>query len=166
MNLRSTGQQAGPPTGKPVVIDPVLVTPAVPVYFAGDHGPVPVTGPIYCSRLFATTVIAKQEAWALAHHFALVHVGVYNPRKARHADGTPIEPPRWSNHAYGGAEDWKGVITENGHGQFLTVDDLQTNAPAKYRELIDAVTAAIKSAGKKPEIVDEGGWVHLGMYPQ
>lgn len=166
MKLEATTQWSNRPTGAPNVVNPVKATLDCPVYYYGENGPVPSFSPVYCAGTFARTVLAAIEEWCVKHHFALVHVGIYNPRPARKANGQEITPKRWSNHAYGCAIDFKGIKVNHGKGGFLSVDILQADAPAKWRELLDAVSDAMKAANLKPEMVDEGGWYHMGYFPR
>ena len=153
------------PDGAPSVLNPVSVKLDVLVYYYGNSGPQLVKSPIYCAELYAKTVLTVLNTWATKYCFAIVHVGFYNPRMARHADGTPIKPARWSNHAYGSAGDIKGIIA--GDKLFISMPDLKANSPKKYNELMTAINQAIANAGHRPEIIHEGGnpgWTHVGIY--
>lgn len=163
MFITSTKRRPAP-DGAPVVHDPVSVTMDVQVLYPGSGMPERTLSPIYCSRSFAAIVLMTMNAWAEKYGFAIVHLGVYNPRKARKADGTPILPSRWSNHAYGEAMDWAGIVTTD--GKWLKPRALRSGSPAKYRELLDSLRAVIASNHRREEIVDEGGWIHIGMFPE
>lgn len=165
MKVVQTRQPSGPPIDKPLIERPCVATLGVATYYYTERGAIPSNRGIVCSATFAETVLAALEAWAKRYHFAIVHIGVYNPRKARHMDGTPIIPPRWSGHARGMGIDWKGVIESGGAGKFLTTGQLASDAPAKYQEIMHAMRVAIERVSLRPEIVEEGGsWVHAGIY--
>lgn len=151
----------------PAVDDPVIATfdPGVNLYYLSARGPVDCADTLVCSRLFARTVLTTFERWATRHHFGLVHLGCLVQRFARHADGTLIldahGQPRWSGHAEGTAKDWAGIITAE--GDFLTPQQLRAGAPAKYQALLAQLRGAIIAGGRRPEIVDEPHWVHVGF---
>ncbi len=92
--------------------------------------------------------------------------GFITHAQARRKDGTLIQPVRWSNHAYGEAVDFKGVVTENGAGEFLGIAEMKEQCPDKLDFLIDACNQAIIAIQRKPEIVDEGDWCHIGLWPK
>jgi hypothetical protein len=167
MIIKPTGQSTLPVPGKPLVIDPVKVYMDIPLFYATERGPVPWDHPIFCAKVFAETVLQVQNDILLAEQMGLVHIGFYYPRPARRRDGTPIEPERWSNHSYGLAEDWKGIVTKN--GEFLGVDLLHGN-PAVPTDLFmriwNGCAEAIRKAGRRPEIINEGSWVHIGIWPE
>lgn len=154
----------GPP-GKPVISDPVNVTMDIPLYYATERGPVVWNHSIFCGRAFANTVLKQCSTILAEYNFALVHLGVYNPRKARHRDGTDIVPVRWSNHAYAEAMDFKGVITEGGEGKFLDIVAMKKQCPEALNKLTDSCRNSIEEIGRKPEIVDEVSWLHIGLWP-
>ena len=165
LKITKTTQPAGGPADKPRLVDPVVAGLNVPVYYmTSDRGPVPSMRGIVCTRAFAETVLTQLEEFARKYGFGLVHIGVYVARKARHADGTPIVPVRWSNHSFGEAIDFKGIITQHGEGDLLTVPQMETGCPAKLKELLDKCRSAINGIGRRPEIVDDGGWYHLGIH--
>lgn len=146
----------------PDILDPVFAQLDVPVYYVGDGGPIPVHGPILCTRLFASTVLEEQEAWALEHGFGICHIGVTVQRPARKANGQPIIPKRWSNHAKGNAEDFKGIMDPE--GKFISFKQMKEDCPAKLADLISRIRAKIRAAKKREEIVDEGDWLHVGFF--
>lgn len=165
MKIQPTKQPLAPP-GRPDITRPVLVGMDVPLYYLQTAGhPVLWEHDIFCSDDFAAHVLVLLNHWAKKHAFAVVHLGVYNARKARHKDGTPIVPARWSNHAYGEAMDFAGIIPALGQGKFMTIEEMQDGCPAKLNDLSHLVRSAILGEGRQPEIVDEGGWIHLGMFP-
>lgn len=168
MKVIPCGQMADGPADKPTVIDPVHAILDVPIYYFTQRGPVLTSRTLFCARLFSSTVLTVMEQWCEKYHFALVHLGLYFPRFARHADGTPILPQRWSNHAFACALDTKGMLTKQDDPDSLIVmSDMKIHAPEKYNELVDGCQAAIVKAGHKPEIVDEGNnlWLHIGLFP-
>lgn len=158
-------QPGGGPSGKPLIKNPVKVTLDIPVYYATERGPRPWHHSILCGKAFADTVLRECEIILQDQSLALVHLGFYNPRQARRKDGTPIQPPRWSNHAYGEAMDFKGVITNSGEGDFLEIADMESTMPDTLNEIMKSCGIAITAAGRRPEIVNEGGWVHIGLWP-
>ncbi len=163
MKVEPSEQPVGGPPGKPLIENPVKVTLDIPVFYATERGPVPWNHSIICGKAFADTVLKECESLMQDRGLGLVHLGFYNPRQARRKDGTIIQPPRWSNHAYGEAMDFKGVITESGEGEFLEVADMESDVLDK---IIESCRSAIEAAGRKPEIVDEGSWYHIGLWPQ
>jgi hypothetical protein len=166
MHIETTKQPTDGPANKPTVVNPVLVTMDIPLFYATERDPVPWHHSIFCGKAFADTVLVECEKLLKEEGSALVHLGVYNPRQARHKDGTPIVPPRWSNHAYGEAMDFRGIITDNGNGHFLGISDLKKQKPNFLNELTSACKAAIIALHRKEEIVDEGGWLHMGLWPK
>jgi hypothetical protein len=96
MKIEPTTQSTLPPPNKPPVNNPVLVAMDVPVFYMNERGPTPSTHGIFCGKAFADTVLTELNAILQAGGLGLVHLGVYNPRQARHKDGTPILPARWS----------------------------------------------------------------------
>lgn len=153
-----------PPAGDPQFEHPVHALLSCSVFYDTGTG-LKAGRQFFCERIFAETVLTQIEKWCLKYQFSMVNIGCYNPRKARHADGTPILPSRWSNHAFGLAIDFKGIKDEK--GKFVSVNNLQDNAPAKWHELINNVTVAIKGINHKPEILVEGGgaaWCHFGIW--
>jgi hypothetical protein len=165
MKKVTTGQANWGPANKPTVVAPVIATLAVPVYYNGGDGLRAANG-IFCADLFASTVLTVMEGWAKKYGFGIVDLGVYNPRMARHMDGTPIIPARWSNHAFGLAMDFDGIMIVSS-GAYLNIAQMQAGCPAKLKELVDGCTAAIIASGRKPEIVPEGGtWIHIGIWTE
>jgi hypothetical protein len=162
MQVKQIGQPVGGPEGKPLLEHPVEVTLSCAVFYDNDGVLLRQTSGIRVSKVFADTVMHVIEDWCAKYGFDFVHVGFYNARYARKANGKPITPQRWSNHSYGLAVDWKGVRV---NGVFYSVAKLKTDSPKKYQELVGGCRAAIKAAGRKPELVFEGGWQHLGLYP-
>ena len=160
MKIEACGQPDGGPANKPRIENPVRVTLEIPVFYSGTGALQPVKTPIMCGRVFAETALAVMERVLKAHGKGLVHLGVYNARMARRKDGTPITPPRWSNHSFGCAIDWSGIATG---------DQWQSMAKLKDDPVVMAIRrearVAIVSTARKPEIVDEGGWIHVGFYP-
>lgn len=148
------------PKSAPRVVDSVWVTFGVPAFYTGGSEPEPA-GRVFCARAFATAVLAPLEAWATKYGFGLCHLGCYVPRQARKADGTPIKPVRWSNHAHGTGLDWSGILTD---GRHLGIPEMKAGCPAKLKELLEVIEHSIRSKGRRPEIVDEGGWIHLGIW--
>jgi len=155
--------------GAPDVFDPVNVTMDVDVYYTGDGYPVKVKSPIYCARSFADTVLQCIEDWCATYSFRPCHLGVYNPRMARRVNGTLIVPHRWSNHAYGAAIDFAGVLTTDSPDDYMNIIDMlnDDNYRDIAQELIDNCEVAIEDAGRRIEIVNEGSgtWMHIGMRP-
>lgn len=166
MRIRRTTQPGGGPEWKPLVKTPVVVTLDVLVFYCTERGPVPSLRGIMCGKVFAATVLTEMNRILGGYGFALVHIGVYVPRRARKADGTLIRPARWSNHAYGEAMDFKGIITERGEGKFLDIAAMKRGCPKKLREILEACESAICARNRRPEIVDEGGWIHIGLWPE
>ena len=166
MQITEIMQPTEGPPDKPLLVNPVSVMLGVPTYFLSPEGPVPDTQGIVCGRLLADTVFAALTHIARREHAALVHLGVYNPRYARRPDGAIIQPIRWSNHAFGEAMDFVGIITDWGQGDFLAIPALQAHHSALLDEIIVACRQAITAAGRRAEIVDEGGWYHIGIWPE
>ena len=138
----------------------------VPMYYMTERGPIPWNHRVYCGRAFADTVLRQVNRTLAEGRLAMVHIGVYNPREARRKDGTLIQPVRWSNHAYGEAMDFKGVMVANGAGNFLTVRDMRRQIPDLLDTLVSRCHSAITAQRRKPEIVDEGDWLHVGIWPR
>ena len=162
MKVTNSVQSTLPPTDKPVVKDPVVVELDVPLYFISERGPTP-SRTIFCAKSFVLTVLVPLQAIAQSQGWGLAHVGFYNPRKARHKDGTPIIPARWSNHAFGEAGDFKGFV--DAEGELISINDLKLKHPDVYQQVLNQCKDAITAAGRRAEIVDEGGWLHIGMWP-
>lgn len=165
MKIIATGQPPGGLPNKPVLVQPVQIVLDVPVYYRGSGHLQPMAAPITCDRAHAELIYAPLNAWAVKYHFAVVHLGTYYARPARHPNGTDIllhGKPRWSGHAYG-AIDWTGVIASN--GQFYDTNALAAQAPAKLSELLTDLERAIKAAKRTAEIVHEPHWYHLGLVP-
>ena len=164
MRIIATSQSTWGPPDKPRVANPVKATLTIPVFYATERGPVPYTQPIFCGRVFAETVLKALERCCLGWQFGLVHIGLYNPRKARKADGKVIRPVRWSNHAYGEAMDFKGIVTNLGQGRFYNIKRMQWGCPSKLGDVWTGCEEAIESKGLRPEIVDEQDWLHIGIW--
>lgn len=167
MRIVTAGQSTLPPPDKPMVKDPVRVYMDIPLYYATERGPAPWDHPIFCAEAFAKTVLEVINTVFFDYGVGFVHIGFYNPRKARRRNGAPIEPARWSNHAYGEAVDWKGVVTQA--GDFVGVDLLE-DAPhiesPFFRKIWTDCAEVIRGIGRDPEIVNEGSWVHIGIWPE
>ena len=125
------------------------------VYYNTENGIVPSNGGIYCDSLFADIVLKPIEEYCIKYDYSFAHIGCYNPRFARDKNGQPIldknGQQRISNHAFGTAIDAKGLVT---HGMIIGIP----------QELIDEIRAGIEKQGKKPEIVDEVRWWHIGFF--
>jgi len=154
----------GPPE-KPPIQNPVKVAMDIPLFYATERGPTSWNHSVVCGEAFADTVLKECERIFQEQNLALVHIGFYNPRKARRKDGTIIQPTRWSNHAYGEAVDFKGVITNSGEGEFLGIADMESTMPETLKEIVESCEKAIIDAGREPEIVHEGDWYHIGLWP-
>jgi hypothetical protein len=153
----------GPPD-KPLVKNPVKVTMDIPIYYS-EAGGFTLNKSIICGEAFADTVLKECEKILQVQDLALVHLGFYNPRKARRKDGSIIKPVRWSNHAYGEAVDFKGVIKGSGEGDFLGIAEMESTMPETLKKIVESCERAIIAAGRKPEIVHEGDWYHIGLWP-
>jgi hypothetical protein len=167
MKIIPTKQSKLPPSDKPEVKDPVRVYMDIPLYYYTERGPVPWNHSIFCSQPFAVTVLETMNEILGREKMGLVHLGIYNPRRARKRNGTPIQPVRWSNHAYGEAIDWRGTVDEE--GVFYSVDHLN-ETPTIEKELLTEIWSGcsklIEATGRKPEIVNEGRWIHIGLWPE
>jgi hypothetical protein len=143
----------------PIVVRPVRVWLDIPVFYATENGFVPSNGGIYCAELFSQCVLKPINEYCKMRNFSFVHIGCYNPRPARKKNGDPIldvnGAMRWSNHAFGSAIDAKGVILDGEFRLFTLKED---------KEMFDKIIQNIFQAGKKPEIVDEKGWWHIGYF--
>ena len=159
MQITSTNQ---PDKDKPQFADPVHALFNMRVFYATDDGVIDAGRRFKCDRVFAVTVLEVIEKWCLKYGFGMVHLGCYNPRFARHKNGTEITPRRWSNHAYGLAIDFKGIKDNN--GKYISFEMMETACPAKLHELIGNIKTAIVAKGRKPELVNEGQWLHLGIW--
>jgi hypothetical protein len=147
----------------PPVVEPVHVILDIPVYYKqyGDEI-LPVHAPIVCSRHLSETILAVLERELKAAGKALVHLGVYCQRMARHKDGTPIHPKRFSNHALGAGIDWAGYAELDGSDWWDVSND---EAQPLVLRIQTAVSASLSAAGLRQEIVNEGDWLHLGYFP-
>lgn len=167
MKITPAKRRTDIPAGAPVLRDPVNVVLDVPVFYVNERGPIRVFGPQYCERIFATTVLKTINSILSEKNLGLAHLGIYNPRKARRANGEPILPPRWSNHAYACAMDFKGVVLPGDVPVLLDIKAMK--ADAHYLALLNDASARCKESitaiNRKPEIVDEGGWIHVGIWP-
>ena len=167
MKITPATRRSDIPAGAPVLQDPVNVVLDVPVYYVNERGPIRMYSAQYCERIFATSVLKTMNAILRDRNLGLAHLGIYNARMARHADGRPILPERWSNHSYGCAMDFKGVVLPGDEPVLLAISALKQD-PAYKVLLTDAEAqcrASIVNTKRKPEIVDEGGWVHIGIWP-
>lgn len=163
MNIQPTQQPSQGPAGKPLIANPVLVTMARPVYYVTDRGPIPSTHPILCGKAFANTVLLVMSRCLEAAGWSIAHVGVYNPRQARRKDGSLIKPVRWSNHAFAEAMDFKGIVGDD--GKLISIGEMKQRHPELLAQLRDGCEQAIRGIERKAEIVDEGGWLHIGLWP-
>lgn len=154
-------QQPARPAGAPQIPSPCRAELAVKVSYY-DGSTLTPTPKLLCGQVFADTVLLAMERWAKRYGFGIVHLGVWNARKARHKDGTPILPERWSAHSYGTAIDWAGIVDTN--GQRLGITAMRSGCPAKLAELVSSCREAIERAGRKVELVDEGAWIHVGIW--
>lgn len=163
MEIKSIKQPAKPKDFKtaPDILNPVEVTLSCPIYVWTSQGAQLVKKPIVCSQLFAETILTEQEYWSNKYNLQIVHIGILVVRYARHKDGTPILPLRPSNHSKGNAEDWKGVLYQ---GDFMDIDDMKKGIPNKYSELLNKCKNSLLRHHLQTEIVDEGGWIHLGFF--
>jgi hypothetical protein len=151
--------------GAPVLAKPVRVELGVPLWYSGGMSlgaGLEKVDWLECEEVFARSVLEALEEWALRWGFGITHLGCLVVRRARYADGRVIQPIRWSNHAYGLAIDWSGIV--DGKGRWYRVDKMKTACPAKLRDVLDMVRKAIAEKGRESEIVDEGGWYHLGIW--
>ena len=146
--------------GQPIIIDPVSCEMNIPLFYA-DTGE--WEHPIVCSRDFSITVLHVMENVLKPENCGLVHLGIYSARKARHKDGSPIIPERWSNHSYGEAMDFSGVVCK---GIQIGIKDMKKVEPSLLKRIIDGCETAIKGIGRLPEIVDEESWFHIGIWPR
>lgn len=165
MRIYPSKQSDLPPPDKPLVINPVLVEMDIPLFYMTERGPVPWAHKIFCGKAFADTVLKELNTLFIEHSVGLVHIGFYNPRKARHKDGSPIVPTRWSNHAYGEAVDFKGITTDATGDSFLGIAAMKQKQPNLLSAINQRVSQAIVSYGRRAEIVDEGDWLHIGLWP-
>lgn len=163
MKVIATTQPNGGPAGAPIIKQPVLVTMDRTVYYTGA-GLLALTKPIFCGRDFADSVLHAMAETLEAAGWSIAHVGVYNARQARRSDGHPIRPARWSNHAYGEAMDFKGIVGTE--GRLIGIAEMKEQHAELLHALLDACERRIKALGRRPEIVDEGGWIHLGIWPK
>lgn len=163
IEITPTTQRADGPANKPEVPNPVLVRMERPVYYVSERGPLPISSRIFCGRDFAETVLSAMHDVLESAGWSIAHIGIYNPRQARRANGALIKPVRWSNHAHAEAMDFKGLVTEN--GQLLNIPTLKQRHSLLLGNLLDECEARIKARHRRPEIVDEGGWLHIGLWP-
>ncbi|SMF94321.1 hypothetical protein SAMN02949497_1631 [Methylomagnum ishizawai] len=161
-------QHSSRPADAPLVLEPCLATMDKPVYYVTERGPTLSSSPIFCGRAFADTVLAAMHDVLESAGWNIAHVGVYNPRQARRANGALIRPPRWSNHAHGVAMDFKGIVQTSNKNQTPSLVDIPL-MKKRHKTLLDNLLAEckdrIKAAHRRPEIVDEGGWIHIGLWP-
>jgi len=162
MKLKSTTQSTQEPANKPQVLSPVLVTLDSPVYYYGNNILEISKSGIYCSAIFASTILLNIDSVCTKYGVGIAHLGIYNPRQARGKNGVPLVPERWSNHAFGNAIDFKGVVFEN---SLISVKDLpKSKFPNLLSEIIDTCKDGIILIKRKPEIVNETEWYHIGLY--
>jgi len=166
MEIRASTQSTDGPPDKPEVENPVKVTLDVPSYYMTERGPLLSKRAIFCGKAFADTVLTELNAILSAAQCGLLHLGFYNPRKARDKNGKTFIPERWSNHAFGEAVDFKGVVRNNDPDDFLDIAGMKQKAPELLTRIQTRCAAAIEAAGRKAEIVDEGGWFHIGIWPK
>lgn len=168
IRITPTQQSADRPADAPLVDKPVLVTMALPTYYVTERGPILSTRPIFCARAFASTVLEAMHGTLETAGWSVAHVGVYNPRPARRASGALIQPVRWSNHAHGEAMDFKGIVHHaagRDRPMLVGISEMKQRHPALLENLLAECEAAIKASGRRPEIVDEDGWYHIGLWP-
>ena len=164
MKLTSISQPAGGPAGKPKLLSPVSAVLQSSVHYMTENGPVPSVRGIVCARTFAEVILGTMDTWALQYDFGLVHLGVYNPRTKRHRDGTDIlvhGHKVWSNHAFGEAIDFRGILSD---GVFYGVDRAEQDFPKKWHELLQQLNAAMAAKGLPKEFIPEGRWQHFGIH--
>ena len=163
MQIVTASQRTDRPAGFPDVVDPVNATLKIPLYYVSDDKKPPQrwNHPAFVARVFAETALAALEASLEPSGYGIAHVGIYFARNARHADGTDIIPHRPSNHGLGLAMDFKGLVDIHGHYTPYQKMGKATTAAL----IIEPVTLAIEKAGRKPEIKDESGWLHIGIWP-
>lgn len=165
MRIFPSKQSDQAPPDKPKVLNPVLVEMDIPLFYMTERGPIPWQHKVFCGRAFAESVLKIINQIMKDRGKGIVHIGFYNPRKARKKDGTPIVPTRWSNHAYGEAVDFKGVSTGGDIDSFVSIRDMKVSMADELNLLKSSCQAAIVALGRKPEIVDEGDWLHIGIWP-
>ena len=167
MRITPATRRTDIPAGAPVLQDPVNVVLDVPAYYVNERGPIRVYSAQYCERIFATSVLRTMNTILQSKNLGLAHLGIYNARMARHADGSPILPARWSNHSYGCAMDFKGVVLPG--DEPVLVDIRALHQDPGYRVLLRDAEAqcrgSIVNIHRRPEIVDEGAWFHIGIWP-
>lgn len=151
-----------PKEGYPKFTDPVFATVDCHVFVHTSDGDVAGAKKFYCDRIFAVCVLKELEKWCIKYGFSFIHIGCYNPRNARKRNGEDIIPIRWSNHSYGLAIDFKGIKDNN--GKAIYYPELKTAAPKKFLELIAGIKKAIQDHGRYSEIVDDGQWLHIGIW--
>ena len=161
MIAKPTARRLLPDCDAPVVQEPVNATFLGDVYYVTERGPVLWPHPFYCARVFAYSVLDAIDRIMAGERCAMAHIGCYNPRLARKRNGDLIQPKRWSNHAYGEAIDFRGVVSEEGvYIPYRMMEKRLTE------ELKTACAEKIAAVGRKAEIVDEGDWLHLGIWPE
>lgn len=151
----------------PAITDPVNVVLECPVFYDAGTRLLNKTGkPILCSRRFAETVLKALEAKCLKYGWGLVHLGVLAQRVARHENGAPIEPRRWSNQARGTAIDWKGLRIMDSN-LYLDMAKLRAQSPEALDDILDYIGHCLRAAGitaQKIELVKESNWHHCGYF--
>lgn len=144
---------------------PVLARLSCPVFYDTGEGLKPMVSPILCARQFANSVLLALEQKCVKYGYGLVHIGVLAQRPARHANGTLIKPIRWTNHAYGRAIDWKGLVLPG--GEFQDMLALRRESPGALAEILDHITHSMRAVGipdTRQEMVKEPNWHHCGFY--
>ena len=155
MKITATAQSGIDPANKPMVNFPVSVLADMPVYYSEDKGLTLVKSGIFCSRLFADTVLKVINDHCVEHNLGLVHIGVYNPRPARKKDGTNFIPLRWSEHAYGNAIDLKGFAQS---GKLI-----YTDKEPHFKDLLKKIVDMCASKKVTLSVVNETNWYHIGL---
>lgn len=163
MIISNSPQHPSRPAEAPLVANPVLVRMDRPVYYVTERGPTLASSPIFCGQAFADTVLKAMHDVLETAGWSIAHIGVYNPRLARKASGAPIIPKRWSNHAYGEAMDFKGIITPKGN--LIDIRQMREQHGPLLQNLLSVCQIRTNKARRRAEIVDEGGWYHIGLWP-
>lgn len=158
MKLTRVRQPLGP-AGAPGIPTPVRASLSVPFAYNGEK-----PGTVLCDKTFAEVVLKPLESWAKKYSFGLEHLGVYNPRMARHPDGSTIKPEHWSTHSWATVIDWKGIVTKE--GKRMDTNQMRDGAPAKLDEVLDAIKDAVKERGLHLELIVEPTWIHVGYKPK
>jgi hypothetical protein len=162
MRIEAAPQSSRKPPDFPPVHTPVNAYLDIPFYYVTDDKKPPQRWdhPAFVDRIYAETVLTALEESLETGGYGIAHVGIYEPRFARHANGTDILPHRFSNHGLGLAMDFKGVVDI--HGRYTPYTKMGETIIQDL--IIGPATAAIERAGRKPEIKDELGWLHIGIW--